>query len=73
MYQIVFAIVFMSLIIGPSFLAGFAVTLVAGIFNVVASSYTARYQRNLAIETDNRMKMSNEVFNNVKFIKVNAW
>jgi hypothetical protein len=34
MYQIVFAIVFMSLIIGPSFLAGFAVTLVAGIFTL---------------------------------------
>jgi hypothetical protein len=59
MYQIVFAIVFMSLIIGPSFLAGFAVTLCAGLFNVFASRYTAKYQRNLAIETDNRMKMSN--------------
>jgi len=39
----------MSLIIGPSFLAGFAVTLVAGIFNVLISRFTAKYQRNLAI------------------------
>jgi len=72
-YQIIFAIVFMSLVIGPSFLAGFAVTLVAGLFNVFASRFTARYQQNLAVETDNRMKISNEIFNNIKFIKVNAW
>ena len=72
-YQIIFAIVFMSLIIGPAFLAGFAVTLAAGIINVFVSRFTAKYQRNLAIETDNRMKISNEIFNNVKFIKVNAW
>lgn len=73
LYQIVFAIVFMSLIIGPAFLAGFAVTLAAGIINVIFSRFTAKYQRNLATETDNRMKMSNEIFNNIKFIKVNAW
>lgn len=48
MYQITFAIVFMSLLIGPAFLAGFAVTFVAGLFNVFASRFTARYQINLA-------------------------
>jgi ATP-binding cassette subfamily C (CFTR/MRP) protein 2 len=73
MYQITFAIVFMSLIIGPAFLAGFGVTFIAGLFNVFMSRFTARYQINLATETDNRMKMSNEIFNNIKFIKVNAW
>jgi ATP-binding cassette subfamily C (CFTR/MRP) protein 2 len=72
-YQIVFAIVFMSLIIGPSFLAGFAVTIAAGCLNVFFSRFAAKYQRNLSIDTDNRMKISNEIFNNVKFIKVNAW
>lgn len=73
MYQIVYAIVFMSLITGPAFLAGFGVTFLAGIFNVFMSRFTARYQINLARETDNRMKMTNEIFNNIKFIKVNAW
>lgn len=73
LYSIVFAIVFMSLIIGPAFLAGFAVTLVAGLINVFISRFTARFQANLATETDNRMKISNEIFNNIKFIKVNAW
>jgi ATP-binding cassette subfamily C (CFTR/MRP) protein 2 len=63
----------MSYLVGASFLSGFGVIVVVGLFNVFASRYTARYTKNLAEETDNRMKSTNEIFNNVKFIKVNAW
>lgn len=47
MYLIVVSIVFMSLLVDAAFLAGFAVTLVIGIFNVWASRYTAAYQKQI--------------------------
>ena len=65
--------IYMGIIVGPSFLAGFGVILLAGIINMIISRRNAVYQKGIADATDDRMKATNEVFNNIKFIKVNAW
>ena len=72
-YTLIFSIVFMALTVGISFLAGFGVLLVITIINMFISRVSGEYGRNFAKATDNRMKITNEVFNNIKFIKVNAW
>ncbi len=63
----------MGFLVQASFLAGFGVILIASAVNMVVSRKNASYQKELANGTDERMKSTNEVFNNIKFIKVNAW
>jgi Ca2+-dependent lipid-binding protein len=72
-YSLVFGTVFMAIIIGYSFLAGFGVLIVISVINMLISKKTGLYTKEYALATDNRMKITNEVFNNIKFIKVNAW
>lgn len=72
-YVLIFSIVFMAVLVHVAFLAGFGVLFLASAVNMVISRYTAAYQKELATATDNRMKITNEIFNNVKFVKVNAW
>jgi hypothetical protein len=72
-YVLIFSIAFMAVLVHISFLAGFGVLFLASAVNMVISRYTASYQKELATATDNRMKITNEIFNNVKFVKVNAW
>jgi ATP-binding cassette subfamily C (CFTR/MRP) protein 2 len=72
-YVLIFSIVFMAVLVHYAFLAGFAVLFVAMAVNMVISKYTSAYQKEIAMATDNRMKITNEVFNNIKFVKVNAW
>lgn len=72
-YCLIFGTIFMALTVGYSFLAGFGVLFLAALINTFISRFTARYQKEIADATDNRMKITNEVFNNIKFIKVNAW
>ena len=72
-YCLIFSIVFMALVVGVAFLAGFGVLFLISVINLLISRVTGRYQKEIAKATDNRMKITNEVFNNIKFIKVNAW
>jgi ABC-type multidrug transport system fused ATPase/permease subunit len=72
-YVLIFGMVFMAMLVGPSFLAGVGVLLLASTINMIVSRFTSRYQKEVAVATDNRMKITTEVFNNIKFIKVNAW
>ena len=72
-YVLIFGIAFMGYLVQFSFLAGFGVIFVAAIINIIVSRIGAGFQKGIADSTDNRMKATNEVFNNIKFIKVNAW
>lgn len=72
-YVLIFSLIFMGFLVQASFLSGFAVIIVASIVNMLVSRKNAAYQKSIADSTDNRMKATNEVFNNIKFIKVNAW
>lgn len=72
-YVLIFSIVFMAVLVKYAFLAGFGVLFVASAVNMVISKYTTKNQKEIAQATDNRMKITNEIFNNIKFVKVNAW
>jgi ABC-type multidrug transport system fused ATPase/permease subunit len=72
-YFLIFAIVFMAVLVGVSFLAGLGVMIVASVINSCFTGRTRIIQSDLAKATDSRMRLTNEVFNNIKFIKVNAW
>jgi len=63
----------MAYLVHASFLAGFVVIIFASVINMCVSRKNAVYQKDIAEATDDRMKSTNEVFNNIKFIKVNAW
>jgi ABC-type multidrug transport system fused ATPase/permease subunit len=72
-YQLVYGIILMIWTIQYSFLGGFGVIVLATLVNSVISKFTGRYQKAGMTATDNRMKGTNEVYNAIKFIKVNAW
>lgn len=73
LYVLTFGVIFMAFLVGAAFLAGFGVIILASGLNLLVSRKNAAYQKNIANATDDRMKATNEVFNNIKFIKVNAW
>lgn len=72
-YVLLFSVCFMGFLVQASFLAGFGVIIIASAINMLVSRKNAVYQKDIANATDNRMKSTNEVFNNIKCIKVNAW
>lgn len=57
-YCLVFGIVFMALIVQYAFAAGFGVLIIISIINMIISRFTARYQKELANATDDRMKIT---------------
>lgn len=72
-YQIVYGVALMIWTIQYSFLGGFAVIIVATLINSFISKFTAKYQKEAMDGTDSRMKGTNELYNAIKFVKVNAW
>lgn len=44
-YVLIFGIVFMALLVGPAFLAGVGVILLASTINMLVSRFTSRYQK----------------------------
>jgi hypothetical protein len=58
-YVLVFSVCFMGFLVQASFLAGFAVILVASVINMVVSRRNSVYQKDIANGTDNRMKSTN--------------
>jgi hypothetical protein len=55
-YCLLFSMVFMGIIVGFAFMAGFAVILIVSILNIVISRFTAHYQKEFTEATDERMK-----------------
>lgn len=72
-YCLVFSVVFMAIVVGYAFLAGFLVLFIISGVNIMISRVAGKYQQEFSKATDARMKVTNEVFNNIKYIKVNAW
>ncbi|EAS00380.2 ABC transporter C family protein (macronuclear) [Tetrahymena thermophila SB210] len=71
--QLGFGIYLMSDIIGISFLFGVGVMLLMGFINFLIGRFSLKYQKLFMKEKDDRMKITTEVFNAIKFIKANAW
>jgi len=55
-YVLIFGVCWLSYLVGPAFLAGFGVIVIATILNMLVSKKTAVYQKNLSNATDDRMK-----------------
>jgi ABC-type bacteriocin/lantibiotic exporter with double-glycine peptidase domain len=59
--------------IGVSFLAGIGIILIMAIFILINSRLNAKANVKLLAAKDRRMKTTTEIFNLIRFIKVNAW
>lgn len=59
--------------IGVSFLAGIGIILLMAVFIWINSKLNARANARLLSAKDKRMKATTEIFNLIRFIKVNAW
>jgi uncharacterized membrane protein YciS (DUF1049 family) len=59
--------------IGVSFLAGMGIIILMGLFIFINSKLNARANVKLLKAKDCRMKATSEIFNLIRFIKVNAW
>ncbi|KAL4454971.1 hypothetical protein ABPG74_006353 [Tetrahymena malaccensis] len=71
--QIGFGLYLMSDTIGISFLFGVAVMFIMGVVNYFIGRFGLKYQKLYMKEKDDRMKITTEIFNAIKFIKANAW
>jgi len=67
------SIVFMYTQVNVSFLAGFMVVGVMGFVGTIFMKRISKQNFKLMKKTDRRVKMVNEIFNNIKVIKMNGW
>jgi ATP-binding cassette subfamily C (CFTR/MRP) protein 1 len=71
--QLAVGIYLMYSFIGVSFLAGMGIIFLLGIQTFFNSKLTAKANDKLLTAKDKRMKIATEIFNIIRFIKVNAW
>jgi len=71
--QLGIGIYLMYSFIGISFLAGIGIILLMGLFILINSRLNAKANEKLLKAKDRRMKTTTEIFNQIRFIKVNAW
>lgn len=63
----------MITLIGPSSFSGFAAIIFMGMVNYFMGKTAMQYFKKIMTTKDNRIKCTNEIFGQIKFIKVNAW
>ncbi|XP_031219019.1 multidrug resistance-associated protein 1 isoform X2 [Mastomys coucha] len=71
--QVILALYFLWLSLGPSVLAGVAVMIFMVPFNAVMAMKTKTYQVAHMKNKDNRIKLMNEILNGIKVLKLYAW
>ncbi|XP_052050274.1 multidrug resistance-associated protein 1 isoform X2 [Apodemus sylvaticus] len=71
--QVILALYFLWLSLGPSVLAGVAVMIFMVPFNAVMAMKTKTYQVAHMKSKDNRIKLMNEILNGIKVLKLYAW
>ncbi|XP_073695376.1 multidrug resistance-associated protein 1 isoform X1 [Garra rufa] len=71
--QVILALYFLWLNLGPSVLAGVAVMVLMVPVNAVIAMKTKTYQVAQMKSKDNRIKLMNEVLNGIKVLKLYAW
>lgn len=59
--------------IGVSFLAGFGIIIVIGLVVFFVNKLNTKANDALLKAKDKRMKITNEIFNQIRFVKANAW
>ena len=63
----------MSIVIKYAFLVGFLVIIMISLINIYLTNTIKNVKKELSDATDDRMKITKEVFNNIRFIKMSAW
>ncbi|EDK97393.1 multidrug resistance-associated protein 1 isoform 1 [Mus musculus] len=71
--QVILALYFLWLSLGPSVLAGVAVMILMVPLNAVMAMKTKTYQVAHMKSKDNRIKLMNEILNGIKVLKLYAW
>lgn len=70
--QLIIGIVIMWIYIGVSFLSGLASTVLMIWITFMVSKLTVKYNVEVLRAKDSRMKVIQEVLENIRFIKINA-
>jgi ABC-type bacteriocin/lantibiotic exporter with double-glycine peptidase domain len=71
--QLTVGIYLMYSFIGVSFLAGMGIIFLLGLQTFIIGKVSAKANDKLLTAKDKRMKIATEIFNIIRFIKVNAW
>jgi ATP-binding cassette subfamily C (CFTR/MRP) protein 1 len=71
--QLAVGIYLMYSFIGISFLAGMGIIFLVGVLTFFNSKLSVEANDKLLTAKDERMKIATEIFNIIRFIKVNAW
>ncbi|KRX07923.1 P-loop containing nucleoside triphosphate hydrolase [Pseudocohnilembus persalinus] len=71
--QLVVGLYLIYAYVGVSFIGGLIVIIILGAANYFITKLQVKYQKILMTKKDGRMKVTNEIFGQIKFIKVNAW
>ncbi|CAD8125126.1 unnamed protein product [Paramecium sonneborni] len=71
--QLIVTIYLMFVYIGLSFLGGFGIMLLTAIWNTLIGKFLMKYQQTMMKEKDKRTNCANQIFSQIKFIKINAF
>ena len=71
--QLAAGIYIMYYLVGIAFLPGFGIILLMSVVNYGLGKLYMKYQKNVMEEKDIRMKISNEILNGIKYIKMGGW
>ena len=71
--QLAIGIAIMWLFIGISFLSGLLTTVIMIWITFIVSKYTIKFNAEVLKAKDNRMKATQEMLENIRFIKINAF
>jgi ATP-binding cassette subfamily C (CFTR/MRP) protein 1 len=64
---------FMYSQVGIAYLAGFLIIVLMGLVGFFLSRYMNYYDNKVTKKKDSRIKQTNEIFSNIKVIKMNGW
>ena len=70
---IIVSIVFLFYFLGVSFLAGIGILLLAFVFNLFISRFSAKMQTKYMEHQDKRVNLTTECLNNIKMLKLYSW
>ncbi|CAK67068.1 unnamed protein product (macronuclear) [Paramecium tetraurelia] len=71
--QLIVTIYLMFVYIGLSFLGGFGIMLLTAVWNTMIGKFLMKYQQTMMKEKDKRTNCANQIFSQIKFIKINAF
>ncbi|CAD8105461.1 unnamed protein product [Paramecium primaurelia] len=71
--QLILTVYLMFVYIGLSFLGGFGIMILTAVWNTLIGKFLMKYQQTMMKEKDKRTNCANQIFSQIKFIKINAF